>query len=145
MGRIGLIIIVLLMVVVLPVFGEGGKEMQKSDLLHLTVPGGCYIGGAQLLMFCGVDKDVSEWGMLGLGAMCVIGWEYRDYCGAGVCTFEDIQMGLSSLVVGWVVNRGINAVFRPGDGTRTARIRRINTDEEKKDKEWIGKKNYNGL
>jgi len=74
----------------------------------MVAPGSAYVIGEQTLLTLGVDENIAEFGTLGLGCLCVIGYEYF----IGIGTKEDIELGLMSLATGWVFNKTINTLFR---------------------------------
>jgi hypothetical protein len=130
-GVIGLIGVILLVAVPVPVFGEGGMVMKDSDWLHLVIPGTCYVGGAQIAETMGIRREVAEWGLIGLGTMAIIGGEYYDFFNSGSATKEDMELGFTSLAVGWVINKAVNECFRrtEDDRPRMKRIERMVADK----------------
>ena len=88
------------------------RELSETDMLHLYVAGGAFISGQQALEFAGINRDTAEAAMLAAGVICIYCKEQYDRNNGGAATKEDIELGITGLISGFLVNRAINKIWR---------------------------------
>lgn len=91
------------------------NALTSSDWLHLTAPACIYITSTQTLQSLGMEQEASEYCVLTISLLTIVGKEYYDYRFSGASTWQDLELGVLSVITGYYTNKAINAIFRsPG-------------------------------